>query len=263
MNWRPYAFGGLAAAMGAAVAVAVLEWIGSPQPAASVPAEESRPAVPEEIPADGASVEQAASRIQSYTNRIAAAAAAMGPENRKALFATQRVFAKLSPLVAAYESALRELNEAGGAAPARLQSRDEIARRIGQVRQFMSAGRAVWQFYGDLEKNFGTELAREKLPESTKREVLDAFRRGASIDENLLVRDCDREIGAGLLEVLELLRRHWGGWSVRDGSVLFEQDAVLGEYLALQEKVRLATERQQAAQKKLRDRVGPGTPGQN
>jgi hypothetical protein len=260
MNWRPYAFGGLAVALGAASAVMVLAWLDTPQPAAEVPPDEPRPATPEEIPSDGASVEQAASKIQSYTNRIAAAAAGMGPENRKALFATQRVFARLSPLVASYEAALRELNEAGGAAPATLFTREEISRRIGHVRQFMSAGRSVWQFYADLEKNFGTELAREKLPESTSREVLKAFRRGASIDENLLVRDCDREIGAGLLEVLELLRLHWGSWSVRDGSVLFEQDAVLGEYLALQEKVRLATERQQAAQKKLRDRVG--APGQ-
>ena len=256
MNWRPYAFGALAAALGAAVAVLVLAWLDAPEPPTSVPVEQSPPAAPEEIPGSGASVEQAASKIQSYTNRIAAAAAAMDPENRKALFATQRVFARLSPLVAAYEAALHELNEAGGAAPAKLQSREEITRRIGQVRQFMSAGRAVWQFYGELEKNFGTELAREKLPESTRRQLLDAFRRGASIDENLLVRDCDREIGAGLLEVLELLRRHWGSWTVREGTVMFEQDAVLGEYLALQEKVRLATERQQIAHKKLRERVG-------
>jgi hypothetical protein len=255
MNWRTYAFGGLAAAAGAAAAIAVRAWVESSEPQAQPPVEERKP-TPEEVPSDGTSVEQAASKIQSYTNRIATTAAAMGPENRKALFATQRVFAKLAPLVAAYEAALRDLNQAGGATPATLKSREDLAARIGLVRQFMSAGRSVWQFYSELEKNFGNELAREKLPESTRREVLVAFRRGASIDENLLIRDCDREIGAGLLEVLELLRRYWGGWSVRGSAILFEEDAMLGEYLAIQEKVRLATERQQQAQKQLRDRIG-------
>ena len=80
MNWRPYAFGALAAALGAAVAVLVLAWLDAPEPPTSVPVEQSPPAAPEEIPGNGASVEQAASKIQSYTNRIAAAAAAMDPE---------------------------------------------------------------------------------------------------------------------------------------------------------------------------------------
>ena len=255
MNWRPYAFGGLAAAAGAAATVLLRGWFEDAD--SGPPAGEGRPFA-EEILGEGASVEQAANKIQSYTNRIAAAAASMRPDNRKALFATQRVFARLAPLVASYEAALRELNEAGGAAPGTLDSREEITRRLGLVRQYISAAHAVWQFYSELEKNFAAELGREKLPDSTRRDVLAAFRRGASIDENLGIRDADREIGGGLVEVLELLRRHWGVWSVREGAILFEQDAVLGEYLAVQEKVRVATERQQVAQKQLLERVGAG-----
>ncbi len=205
---------------------------------------------------EGPSVEQAAHRIQSYTKQIGATAAALEPEERKALFATQRVFSRLAPLMAGYEAALRSLNDSGGSAPATLRSQDEIVRRSGLVKQFMGAARALGQFYGELEKNFGNELVREKLPEPMRKELLMAFRRGASIDENLAIRDCDGEVAASLLELLELLRRHWGGWSVqKEGAVAFEQDAVLGEYLALQGKVRIATERQQKAQKELLERV--------
>ena len=215
----------------------------------------------EESFSDEPSVEQAAERIRNYSNKIGAAAASMNPSERKALFATQRVFARLAPLMAGYEAAMDELNDAGGADPSSLTSLEEIARREKLARQFQDANRAVTQFYQDLEKNFRSEINREKLSDSVKTEVAAAFARGASIEANLTLREHDRLIAEAVLEVLSMLRLKWGGWSLqKDGGLTFEQDAVLGEYLAFQEKIRLHSELLGKEQAALIGRAQKGRP---
>ncbi len=209
-----------------------------------------------EVVIDGRASENAVQRIEDYTARIGEVAAALKPNERKSLVAAQRVLGRLTPQMAAYENALRELNEAGASAPGTLTSMEVIDDRVKMTERFQSANWALSDFYRDLETNFKAELDKEQLPETMKAEVMGGFRRGASVDINLTIRECDQEIAANLLATLELFKKQWGLWTVEpDGTLAFDDNAPFGEYTALQEKLRSAGERQQSAQKELLKRA--------
>ncbi|MDB6173638.1 MAG: hypothetical protein JWL59_2949 [Chthoniobacteraceae bacterium] len=202
--------------------------------------------------------EDVAARIKDFTARISEAATAMNPNERKALLATQRVFAPLVPKMAAYEGAVKMLNDAGITSPATLVSQETLRERITMIKRLKQANHALLEFYRNIEKNYQQELGKEKLPLEVKKDAMGGFRRGASIEANLAVRECDEQIQTTRLQILEFLDREWGAWKVQPaGELAFEHDSALSEYMALQETLRLTSQRQQAAQKELITRSEP------
>ncbi|MES2571933.1 MAG: hypothetical protein V4710_18005 [Verrucomicrobiota bacterium] len=121
-----------------------------------------------ESPSGGPGPEDVAARINDYTARISEAAAAMNPNERKALLAAQRVFAPMVPKMAAYERAVKTLNDAGITSPATLSSQEVLRERIGMIRRLKLANNALLEFYRNVEKNYRLELDKEKLPPTVK-----------------------------------------------------------------------------------------------
>ena len=206
----------------------------------------------------GQTPDNVSDRIQDYTEKIGAAAAAMSAQERKPLMAAQRVFAPMAAKMAAYEVALKELNSAGAALPETLTSPEAIALRIGMVNRFLSANHELQEFCRGVDKSYSAELDKEDLPGAMKGNIIGGFRRGAAVDLNLRIREDDEQIATTLMSILELLSREWGKWKVQpQGEVSFDHEAARGEYSNHQEQLLRITDRQRAAQEELLHRANP------
>lgn len=196
--------------------------------------------------------ENISGRIQDYTIRIGEAAAGLGVNERKPVLAAQRVFVPMVGLMADYEKAFKDLDSAGGSSPATLVSPEAILDRIALARRLLAANQALLEFFRSVEAQYRVELEKEALPGAIKSQVMSGFRTGASIDLYLKIRENDGQLTAAVLQILELLSRSWGTWSVQPkGELAFERKSDLAEYQLRQKEMLAATERQRAAQKEL------------
>lgn len=196
--------------------------------------------------------EKIAARIHDYTMKIGDAALAMKPEERKPLFAAQRVYAQMAKPMAAYEEAFKQLSDAGFASAATLRTPESIAERLEMVRHFEIANRDLREFYKHIDKRYREEIEKEELPAATRAGVIEGFRRGANVDLNLTIRRCDDQLAKALRRVLELMTREWGQWKVApDGDALFLNESARAEYAELLKQIRATTEQQQNAQREL------------
>ena len=79
-----------------------------------------------------------------------------------------------------------------------------------------------------------------------------SFARGANIDRLLKIRDYDRQMGAGLLTMLDLLQSSWGQWKVDDaGVVRFNRKETLARFNETQKTLTAAADAQVALQRQV------------
>lgn len=212
---------------------------------------ENRQALKQNIDTGDPSITNASSLVRAAEVFRKHAELANG-DSRRSMLAIAEVFDEFSDNVRHYQLTVEKWINVGGVDPATLGSVEQIRQRIRVVQDLADANEALRAALVNLPKNARRTLERAKAPE----EMIDSFVAGMSNPRTIKivsdVRGYETRIAEQYVHMLELLRDHWGQWSVdRQGYVIFDTAALAEQYNAIYDMTTRLGREQIEAQKKF------------
>jgi hypothetical protein len=194
----------------------------------------------------------AVDQLKSYSRKLGEATSQMQGREKLAGEAGQRFYRLLTAKMQGYSTAVQALQKEGFGRAKGINTRADLQHRRELVQAFARANQDVADFYTNAENIFRGELQKENLDSGYIGQVLEGFRKSASIDLVLKVRKCDAEIVDQTNKMLDLYDREWRTWRVEDsGKVIFVNPAAVDEFQAAQNAIKDIAARQKAFQDQI------------
>ena len=210
--------------------------------------------------AEEGTVDGMADRLSKFGESVGNAAESSSGAERQSLRVAQRVLQSMTPALATYEAAFKELQTAGFARPETFATRQAIAARVVAVKKFGEANDQLTKTLEGMESRVRLELEAEGVPVPNREPFVTGFLKSSNLDLNRTIRRCDTELVSVLLKMLAVLDREWGAWKSQDEEVIFNQPPVIEEYNKLVTELEDIAERQSTAQQELLNRTSKPTP---
>ena len=159
----------------------------------------------------------------------------------------------LQKIFGRYNTAYKEALQTGGISPIGLVSIEVVDHRITCFENLAAVNEQLTNATDDMLDRLTRDLEARGIPESMREEVLAGFSKGFQKDQLLLMRDTDRRLCDGAIQLLNLLKERWGTWSYDEASeaFVFDDDATTDRYNQLFAAIGEAANEQAAIQEKL------------
>ncbi len=148
--------------------------------------------------------------------------------------AKQAYLARLQEVQRAYQAAWSSLTTARVLSTSNLVARGDIEERKAVVQNFLKCNEAVKNFTIQSEDNYRGELVQLNVSPAVVESAVEEFHRTSvpRLPVIIEISAQNERIGAGMLEVLDLLDANWGRWSYNqdNGHVRFESQDLVEEY---------------------------------
>jgi hypothetical protein len=200
-----------------------------------------------------------ADRLAKFGKSAGEAAEASSGMEKKGLLVSQHIFQTLTPALAKYEAATKDLQSAHVTSPIGLDSREAIAARVKTVQTFGEANDGLKHVLESMETLVRQEAEKQGITAIDREEFVKGFLRSANLELNRTIRNCDTELVETLLKMLAVLDRDWGNWTAEGPKIRFTSTASAEEYNKLVHSVQEIAARQAAAQQELIRRTSKPT----
>jgi hypothetical protein len=202
----------------------------------------------------GTNYKSAQDRLSTVEKSIDDLASESSGDNALALKASRGYLQRLQVVSAKYTSGLQELEGAHVMDMSGVERREQLTPKRDAVQRFMASNEEFKSFLTNAENIFKEEMVAMKVPQKTFDQALEGFHSKAYINNTLIkIRDTDRQIGEGMLGVVDLLDEHWGKWTYNTERkrLVFAADGSLEQYSAFLAKIQKASKEQKRLQEQV------------
>ena len=205
----------------------------------------------------GISVAQTEANFEKFKSVMDTASKKASGDNALLARASSAYLDQWRPLMKDYSAALTELQKPSLLDMSDVAGREQLAAKKDLVRKFLAANETLATFIKTKGDLYRQEMQKSGLPaekiEAAMREYNAKVVSTHETELALQIREDDRQLGAALIGMLGVLDANWGRWkwSSERNKVVFEQDAVLDQYIGFRDKLEAAGKDQQKIQAKL------------
>jgi len=199
-------------------------------------------------------VQPASQRLDAIEKSMDDLAAQSTGDKALELKASSGYLHRLQVVSAKYTSGLQELEGARVLDMSGVERREQLTPKRDAVQRFMASNEEFKSFLTNAENIFKEEMVAMKVPQKTFDQALEGFHSKAYINNTLIkIRDTDRQIGEGMLGVVDLLDEHWGKWTYNTERkrLVFAADGSLDQYNAFLAKIKKASNEQKRLQEQV------------
>jgi hypothetical protein len=186
---------------------------------------------------DLAKAERAMDAVKQKTRKLDGKAKDMG----KALFSVND---QMLVLAKRYEAARKEYVESGGTDASTIRTLGQLEAREKVIRDFGVANDALLKFLQSIDTHLSAALANMELTAYQRTEAIQNYKKGASLEVLVAIRELDQQVANDSLAVVSLLRKEWGKWRVQGNDVLFDRGSAANEFNSVLGRITAAGEKQ-------------------
>jgi len=196
-------------------------------------------------------VDGAAAKAKEIEDAMGRAASKASGDEAKGMRAAQHIMGAMQTFVANYEKAYSAFGSKGGVEPGSFKSDADFDERLALLKTFSSANDDFMGFLKGVDGRFRAELAKENVGVKTADEMTKGFYKGGNIDKLVAIRATDQDLCATMDKYLQLLKREWGNWETKEGTVVFKRAGVIEEFNGYATHIQEVANRQMELQQQV------------
>lgn len=156
-----------------------------------------------------------------------------------------------------YTAKIAEIANAGTLDFTSVSTREHIAERLACIDELDEMNTRLLARFSSLEQDIQHALDEGKVEAAVRQGFMEGFNStfGRRIGPSKAIRTLDTALFAKFRAGFRLLEKHWGRWSITDGDLTWQDDAVAKEFAALREEIDVIIQRQSEAEKVLSERI--------
>ena len=193
---------------------------------------------------DLAKAEKAMDAVKGKTQKLDGKAKVMG----EAIFSVND---QMLVLAKVYEAARKQFVDSGGTDASSIRTIDQLDAREKVIKDFGQANEGLLKFLQGIDSYLNNALVNVEVTPQQRSDAIQDYKKGASLEVLLAIRELDQEVANDSLAVMNLLRKEWGKWKVHGNAVLFDRGSAATEFNSILGRITAAGEKQVDLQRRF------------
>jgi hypothetical protein len=150
-----------------------------------------------------------------------------------------------------YETAAKAYRDGGGLDISEIRTVEQLGAREALVVSVGKANDDLLSFCRNIDTRVTTALAGIEMAPYERDEVGRNYKKGASLELVMQIRQLDEEITRDSAAALRLLRQQWGKWKLHGGTVRFDRASIVSDFNSLLGRIAAAQAKQVELQRQI------------
>ncbi len=150
-----------------------------------------------------------------------------------------------------YESARMRYVQSGGTDASTIRNLEQLESREAVIKDFGQANEGLLKFLHGIDAHLNAALDKVELTSQQRGQAIQNYKKGASLEVVLAIRELDQEVANDSLAVMNLLRTEWGKWKVQGNAVVFDRSSAATEFNSILGRIAAAGKKQAELQRRF------------